>query len=183
MVRTYGGPTSCATSAGRTARGTSHPTRPPGAFVPTNVEPHSWRYSMGVLKREPLSRQWWRRAECRGHDPELFSFGEEGEQEHEETARYICAELCPVREQCVRWALRETPPNFGVMRGGIIFDGKKRHLCERCRIAVVNDDQPAWECVVCERYDPCLGGCGRMVKKDADSWFCIECKADEEDLI
>lgn len=136
---------------------------------------------MGVLRRPPIPRDWRESAECKGYDPELWSCGDEGEEEHEQIARSICAEWCRVREPCLRQALRDENPNTtGVVRGGILFTGK-RMLCYRCRYVVA--PLTTGICAVCETYDPCLGGCGRMVRKDGDSWFCRECKVTEEELI
>ena len=138
---------------------------------------------MGILRRALLDEEWRERAECRqGYDPDLWSCGDPGEDGNVETARYICTEVCPVRELCLRRALRdEAPSTYGVMRGGIVFDQSHRVRCWRCQYAVAN--RGTGVCAVCKDYDPCLGECGRMVRKDADSWYCVECKTDEEELI
>ncbi len=137
---------------------------------------------MGVPRRPALDEAWIERAECVGYDPELWSMGDEGEEENVETARWICVEQCPVREECLRRALRmEAPPTYGVMRGGIVFDKSHKVQCRRCHYAVAS--RRTGICVVCAEYDPCLGGCGRMVSKEAESWYCVECKLNEEELI
>lgn len=136
---------------------------------------------MGVVRRARLTEEWRDRAECVGYDPELWSM-EDAEEDDIATARYICVEECPVRTDCLRRALRDENPNtFGVMRGGIVFDTSHRVRCYRCGLAVAS--RRTGICVVCADYNPCLGECGRMVRKDAESWYCVNCKVDEEELI
>lgn len=132
---------------------------------------------MTARKRPVLNKRWRRAAECRnGYDPELWTCPEGDEK----VARYICAALCPVRENCLRYALREKDPGvYGVMRGGIAFDGSTKYLCFRCQYPVADS---SGVCVVCREYDPCYGECGRMVLKESDNYYCVDCKHKEEGI-
>ena len=60
---------------------------------------------------------WHEYAACRGEDPELFfPVGTTGPAEAQvQSAKAICA-LCPVREECLQWAL-DTAQDAGVWGG------------------------------------------------------------------
>ena len=60
---------------------------------------------------------WRHRARCRDVDPELFfPVGTTGPAEAQvQAAKAICA-LCPVREECLQWAL-DTAQDAGVWGG------------------------------------------------------------------
>ena len=68
---------------------------------------------------------WRHRARCRDVDPELFfPVGTTGPAEAQvQSAKAICA-LCPVREECLQWAL-DTAQDAGVW-GGLSEEGGAR---------------------------------------------------------
>lgn len=63
--------------------------------------------------------QWWKRAACRGIDPETF-FPKKPRDSW--PALRVCAG-CPVREACLEWAL-ETRQDYGVW-GGVPEDERR----------------------------------------------------------
>ena len=64
-----------------------------------------------------MSMDWRHRARCRDVDPELFfPVGTTGPAEAQvQSAKAICA-LCPVRDECLQWAL-DTAQDAGVWGG------------------------------------------------------------------
>lgn len=56
-----------------------------------------------TLNPSALALVWRERAKCRDHDPELFH-PTLGERDKRDYAKAIC-QLCPVRAQCLEWAL------------------------------------------------------------------------------
>ncbi|WP_312033705.1 MULTISPECIES: WhiB family transcriptional regulator [unclassified Rhodococcus (in: high G+C Gram-positive bacteria)] len=73
------------------------------------------------------SRDWWRRAACRGAETSMF-FSPEGERgsarvRREAQARRIC-QACPVVEPCRRHALTSGEP-YGVWGGTTESDRRK----------------------------------------------------------
>ena len=68
-------------------------------------------------------RPWVALAACRERDPELFFAGSEGGDAT--AAQRICAG-CPVRDQCLEWALDARAP-FGVW-GGTTEQERRRLL-------------------------------------------------------
>ena len=71
---------------------------------------------------------WRHRARCRDVDPELFfPVGTTGPAEAQvQSAKAICA-LCPVREECLQWAL-DTAQDAGVWGG---LSEEERRRCPR----------------------------------------------------
>jgi WhiB family transcriptional regulator, redox-sensing transcriptional regulator len=74
---------------------------------------------------------WRHRARCRDVDPELFfPVGTTGPAEAQvQSAKAICA-LCPVREECLQWAL-DTAQDAGVWGG--LSEEERRALRRRQR--------------------------------------------------
>lgn len=127
-----------------------------------------------LLKRPPVPKKWYKRAECRqGYDPEIWTVGNDGN----DLAKMVCIELCPVREYCLRRALHE-PFNYGVIRGGIEFLGAQKSRCIVCGLAVATGRQEI--CPVCLEYEWCKNGCGRMVHIDDETKYCQVCTASLE---
>jgi WhiB family redox-sensing transcriptional regulator len=75
---------------------------------------------------------WRHRARCLTSDPELFfPVGTTGPAEAQtREAKAVCA-LCPVREECLEWAL-ETHQDVGVW-GGLSEEERRRHHRRRSR--------------------------------------------------
>jgi WhiB family redox-sensing transcriptional regulator len=71
---------------------------------------------------------WRHRARCRDVDPELFfPVGTTGPAEAQvQSAKAICA-LCPVREECLQWAL-DTAQDAGVW-GGLSEEERRAAGC------------------------------------------------------
>jgi WhiB family redox-sensing transcriptional regulator len=83
----------------------------------------------GVLLDAP--RDWRHRARCLSEDPELFfPVGTTGPAEVQtEEAKAVCAR-CPVREECLQWAL-DTAQDAGIWGG--FTEGERRVLRKRAR--------------------------------------------------
>ncbi|KUN05840.1 transcription factor WhiB [Streptomyces yokosukanensis] len=75
---------------------------------------------------------WRARAACRHEDPDLFfPVGTTGPaQVQSERAKAVCGH-CPVREQCLHWALR-TGESIGIWGG--TSEPERRALSRRARV-------------------------------------------------
>lgn len=69
---------------------------------------------------------WREQAACRGLDPALF-FPEKGDDGH--AAKAVCA-VCPVRAECLRWAL--TVPEKDGIWGGVAPHARRGRTIPHC---------------------------------------------------
>lgn len=128
---------------------------------------------MGLLKLLPVPEGWERKAACRGRDPKMWDLDH---PKLNRKGRRICVYECTVRVPCLRKALHLG--DWGVLRGGIRFTEKpgKRQRCLFCGFAVAPNKGGL--CYVCRQYTPCLGACGRLVKRkpNMDRYYCKYCE-------
>lgn len=139
-----------------------------------------------VRKRRPVAPGWARDAWCKGEDPGKWDL--DSAPAYYKLGRSQCIRRCPVRVACLRTALQASdPPTSGVVRGGVLFDDdqlrKKKSECVLCGFPiaplVLNEDgSKAYSlCWICTRFAPCLGECGRLVRRkpNVGSYFCKQC--------
>ena len=78
-----------------------------------------------------MSDEWMQRAACKGMDPEIF-FPEAAHGPAGDEARAVC-ETCPVRVQCLEYALANVEPD-GIW-GGKTWRQRRKIRSDRRRIA------------------------------------------------
>lgn len=71
------------------------------------------------------------RGACQGLDPGLF-FPGQGDSAGLEAAQAVCAS-CPVRDECLEWALTHLPQGEGGVYGGASAADRRRMMRERRR--------------------------------------------------
>lgn len=78
---------------------------------------------------------WMADSPCASTDPAIF-YPEKGSTGNRGAAKRLCWDVCPVREECLEWALEfESAPNnssavFGIF-GGLVPSERKRLIKER----------------------------------------------------
>lgn len=94
-----------------------------------------------------MSQEWRKKARCRTVNPELFD-------DEDETALVIC-ERCPVRVECLEYALNLHPKPEGIWGGTTFAErqgikrGGHRASCPGCRSLEIYNDGATEVCISC----------------------------------